>query len=148
MMMKPERSGPPGSVAPGNPPAPEAAWSVTCRVCDGTAGRASNVTHRGFFWTCARCGRTERILLAAEGTLTAPASLELWRVSESWRAPLVGSIVLRPGQGFEFRVTRGRRIVRSEVYDDPNVLLTRSGTIWRALNDRGKAKTDVWKSAN
>jgi hypothetical protein len=126
-------------------PAVEYCWSVTCPFCDAAAGRASGVTDRGFFWTCGRCGRTELVLMAAERASTQPASVELWRLTGAAHGPVAAAIVLRPAEGFELRVTRGRRLIRSEIYDDPNALLLRSGEIRRLIE---QGRVGYWKAAN
>ena len=111
--------------------------AVTCAYCGDQAGRAFNVTQRWFYWTCAKCARTELIVLPSDDRDTQPASVVLWRIRDARGALQVCSLVLQPGSGFELRVTRGPKPFASEVFQDPNVLLNRSRELCARLPQSG-----------
>lgn len=113
---------------------------VTCAYCGAAAGRAFNVTSRWFYWTCMRCARTERIVLPTDDSQTGPASVILWRLRDGVGAAVAGRLVLRPGSGFELLVARGGEPIVSELFGDPNVLLSRSRDIRTRLLDQGCAE--------
>jgi hypothetical protein len=66
-----------------------------------------------------------------------PASVVLWQLRDRSGARLAAVFVLRPGVGLELRVERGRTGIVSEVFRDPDALLTRSSDIRHQLLSQG-----------
>jgi hypothetical protein len=116
--------------------------AVTCAYCGDATGRAFNIRWRCFYWTCAKCARTELIVLPTDDADTLPASVVLWTLQDPAGASLACSIVLRPGDGFELRVMRGHEPITLEPFGDPNVLLDRSREIRARLLEDGCAQVD------
>lgn len=112
-------------------------WAVSCAFCGTSSGRAFNVTARGFRWTCATCGRTESIMLPPSIADDDPASIVLWQLRDRSGRPLSAVFSLRPAEGLELRIERGRKVMRSELFRDPDVLLERSSQIRRQLLTEG-----------